>query len=112
GVGGLLSIQDEPLGNYSFPLADGNGNITKLVAPVAGDIETTADYEYGPFGELIRMTGERAKANPFRFSTKYQDDESGLLYYGYRYYDAGTGKWLNREGGFDFVLNLLPRAQL
>lgn len=38
-----------------------------------------------------------AKANPFRFSTKYQDDESDLLYYGYRYYKASTGTWLSRD---------------
>jgi RHS repeat-associated protein len=38
-----------------------------------------------------------AKANPFRFSTKYQDDESDLLYYGYRYYSASTGRWINRD---------------
>jgi RHS repeat-associated protein len=48
----------------------------------------------GPFGEVIRATGPMARANPFRFSTKYQDDESDLLYYGYRYYTAGTGRWL------------------
>jgi RHS repeat-associated protein len=52
-------------------------------------------------------------ANPFRFSTKYQDDETDLLYYGYRYYDAGTGRWLStdpagKKGGanlFVFVRN-------
>jgi RHS repeat-associated protein len=38
-----------------------------------------------------------AKANPIRFSTKYQDDESDLVYYGYRYYKAGTGTWVNRD---------------
>jgi RHS repeat-associated protein len=38
-----------------------------------------------------------AKANPCRFSTKYQDDETDLLYYGYRYYSANTGKWINRD---------------
>ncbi len=38
-----------------------------------------------------------AKANPFRFSTKYQDDETDLLYYGYRYYDASTGRWICRD---------------
>jgi RHS repeat-associated protein len=32
-----------------------------------------------------------AKVNPFRFSTKYQDDETDLLYYGHRYYKASTG---------------------
>lgn len=38
-----------------------------------------------------------AKANPIRFSTKYEDDESDLLYYGYRYYKASSGTWLSRE---------------
>jgi RHS repeat-associated protein len=52
---------------------------------------------YGPFGELIRATGPMAKANPFRFSTKYQDDESDLLYYGYRYLNASTGRFLSRD---------------
>ena len=38
-----------------------------------------------------------AKANPFRFSTKYQDDETDLLYYGYRYYSANAGRWNSRD---------------
>jgi RHS repeat-associated protein len=32
-----------------------------------------------------------------RFSTKYQDTETGLYYYGYRYYNPSTGRWLNRD---------------
>ncbi len=51
----------------------------------------------GPFGEIIRATGPMAKVNPIRFSTEYCDDESDLLYYGYRYYKASTGDWLNRD---------------
>ncbi len=51
----------------------------------------------GPFGEVIRATGQMAKATPFRFSTKYQDDETGLNYYGYRYYDSSAGRWLGRD---------------
>jgi RHS repeat-associated protein len=38
-----------------------------------------------------------AKLNPFRFSTKYDDDESDLVYYGYRYYKPSTGTWPNRD---------------
>jgi RHS repeat-associated protein len=38
-----------------------------------------------------------AKVNPFRFSTKYDDDESDFLYYGYRYYNPSTGRWLSRD---------------
>jgi RHS repeat-associated protein len=51
----------------------------------------------GPFGEVIRATGPMARVNPFRFSTKYQDDETDLLYYGYRFYNASTGRWLSRD---------------
>jgi len=65
--------------------------------------------EYGPFGEVIRQTGPMAKVKPFRFSTKYQDDESDLLYYGYRYYKASSGTWVNKdplgEIGFTVLIN-------
>ena len=33
----------------------------------------------------------------YGFSTKYQDEESGYLYYGFRYYDPETGRWPNRD---------------
>jgi RHS repeat-associated protein len=64
------------------------------------------NHEYGPFGEAIRQTGPMAKVNPFRFSTKYQDDESDLLYYGYRYYKPSTGTWLSRDplGEMGFIV--------
>lgn len=58
---------------------------------------TSATYEYGPFGETIRSTGPIARGNPFRFSTKYSDDESGFSYYDSRYYDPANGRWLNRD---------------
>jgi RHS repeat-associated protein len=72
----------------------------------AADGSVAARYEYGPFGELIQATGPMAKVNPFRFSTKYQDEETGLVYYGYRYYDPSTGRWLNRDplGELGFML--------
>jgi len=49
----------------------------------------------GPFAEVLRTTGPMAKSNPFRFSTKYQDEETDLLCYGYRY--EGGGRWLSRD---------------
>ncbi len=51
----------------------------------------------GPFGEVLRATGQMAKANPFGFSTKYQDDETDLLYYGYSYYNASMGRLLSKD---------------
>jgi len=45
----------------------------------------------------IRATGPVAFVNPFRFSTKYCDDETGHYYYGYRYYSPNQGRWLSRD---------------
>jgi len=52
-------------------------------------------YEYGPFGEPLRVSGAMAGQNPFQFSTKYTD-ESGVDF-GYRRYDLSTGRWLSRD---------------
>src|SRR5690242_6992058 len=41
--------------------------------------------------------GTMAKKMPLRFSTKYTDNESGLIYYGYRYYNPSTGRWVSRD---------------
>jgi RHS repeat-associated protein len=96
GVGGLLmATYNGPQTASCFVAYDGNGNVSGLVDASSGHI--LAQYEYGPFGEVIRATGPMARANPFRFSTKYQDDETDLLYYGYRYYCQSTGRWINRD---------------
>jgi len=112
GVGGLLAIGYHGTATTNaFVAYDGNGNVTALIN--AGDGTLLANYDYGPFGEVIRATGPARGTNPFRFSSKYQDDESDLLYYGHRYYKPSTGTWLNRdpleeEGGinlYTFVQN-------
>jgi RHS repeat-associated protein len=96
GVGGLLEVSyyGSTVTNV-FPAFDGNGNVAALINAADGSI--AANYEYAAFGEVVRTTGPMAKVNPIRFSTKYQDDESDLLYYGYRYYKASTGSWPNRD---------------
>jgi RHS repeat-associated protein len=96
GVGGLLLVTDYEGGTtHHWPAFDGNGNVAALVAQADGSL--SARYEYGPFGEAIRATGAMGKKNPIRFSTKYTDDQTGLLYYGYRYYNPTTGRWINRD---------------
>jgi RHS repeat-associated protein len=100
GVGGLLFIKIETgldatnAGTY-FPACDGNGNVLSLTK--AADGTQAASYEYSPFGELLRTTGPAAKFNVIRFSTKYEDLETGLHYYGYRFYSAQMKRWLNRD---------------
>ncbi len=77
-----------------FGVYDGNGNATSWRS---SNGEIAAAFDYGPFGETLAARGPLAGAVPLRFSTKYTDSESGLLYYGYRYYNPGTGRWMNRD---------------
>ena len=96
GVGGLLSeTYYGTAATNCFVAFDGNGNVAALVN--AADGTTVAQYEYDPFGQIIRATGPMAKPNPIRFSTKYQDDDSGQNYYGYRFYNPNPGRWLSRD---------------
>jgi RHS repeat-associated protein len=96
GVGGLLLFIDHSSpATRHFVAYDGNGNVMALVNAADGTV--SAQYEYSPFGETLSLSGSVASANPFRFSTKYMDSESGFLYYGYRYYNPSTGNWLSRE---------------
>ena len=97
GVGGLLfSTYSLNLAPYSVAAAyDGNGNVIAYVDLASG--AKSATYEYSAFGETLIADGVAADAMPFRFSTKYTDNETGLLYYGYRYYNPATGRWLSRD---------------
>jgi len=73
----------------------------------------SANFEYDAFGREVRANGTTvaatntppgltagtayADALPFHFSSKFTDLESGLNYYGYRYYDPKDGRWLGRD---------------
>jgi len=94
GVGGLLMV-NAGSGGVHFPAYDLNGNVIGLVNAANGNI--SAKYEYGTFGEVFSSVGDMAKVNPFGFSTKYTDNETDLLYYGYRYYSPALGRWLSRD---------------
>ena len=114
GVGGLLALTDHSGGTNAgtyVPHYDGNGNVTGLISGANGTV--IAKFVYGPFGEVVKATGSMAGASPFQYSTKYMDAETGLNYYGYRYYNPSTGRWLSRDpvgeqGGvnlFEFAAN-------
>ncbi len=96
GIGGLTLATFYP-GTVTncFITYDGNGNVLALINGVSG--QTEARYEHDPFGQTIRATGNLALKNPFRFSTKFADDENGLIYYGYRYASPSSGRWISRD---------------
>ena len=108
GVGGLLAglYINPSTGGYSvrIPAMNHMGNVLNVDW---GDVYTggawyngTAHiYDYDAFGKEVRSTTYYGIADsfPFRYSTKYTDGETGLNYYGYRYYDPAKGRWLNRD---------------
>jgi RHS repeat-associated protein len=114
GIGGLLARSHGYSGGafstHSFYHADGNGNVTYLETSAQG---LAASYRYDPYGNTLYSGGTLASANTYRFSSKEQMPNSGLYYYGYRFYDPNLQRWLNRdplgeEGGFNlygFVRN-------
>ena len=92
GVGGLVTVCCPTNGTH-FAAYDGNGNVSALVSATDGTV--SADYAYGPFGELLRATGPMAKANPIRFSSQYADDVTADLKYLYRDYTPSLGRWVS-----------------
>ena len=73
------------LGSTSY-VTDANGEVSQHVG-------------YVPFGEVfIEELSSSAKLNtPFLFNSKELDEETGLYYYGARYYDPKTSLWLSTD---------------
>jgi RHS repeat-associated protein len=95
GVGGLLMIRDHAAGFGYQAAYDGNGNVVGMIKRATGEL--AAAYEYDAFGNTLRASGAYAASNPFRFSTKYTDTETGLVYYGLRYYSPTLGRFINQD---------------
>ena len=108
GIGGLLAIRQIEGGvtNVYLPIADHIGNVMHLVDADSGEV--VANYLYSPYGVLAGAWGEAKDACPFRFQSKYMDAETGLYYFGYRFYEPASVKWLTRdpkgeEGGYNLT---------
>jgi RHS repeat-associated protein len=100
GIDGLLARTDHKLltigdsGANAFYHADGNGNVTALVNV---NQVIVAKYLYDPFGIILSQSGPLADGNLYRFSSKEFHQNSGLIYYLYRFYDPNLQRWLNRD---------------
>jgi RHS repeat-associated protein len=75
--------------------------------------EGSVGYRSADRGGVNDLSGYTyAEANPIRFSSKYHDAETGLGYWGYRYYSARLGRWispdpLGEEGGLNLKVSFL-----
>ena len=88
---------DEPLimlraRTSSFYQADGLGSVTSLNNS-SGSITDT--YAFDSFGKLIAASG--TTVNPFRYTARESDSETGLYYYRARYFDPSAGRFLRED---------------
>ncbi len=79
-------------GKTYVPVHDRQGSVVCLL-----DLEgkVVEHYRYDVFGNQI--SGTETSINPWRFSSKRHDDETGLINFGRRYYDPTLGKWLTQD---------------
>jgi RHS repeat-associated protein len=100
GIRGLLARSDNSQTDvgltsaHAYFHADGNGNVTCLIST---NQIVVAKYLYDSFGNTLSKSGPLAEANTYRFSSKEWHENSGLYYYGYRFYDPNLQRWLNRD---------------
>jgi RHS repeat-associated protein len=88
---------DEPLsalrgGTTSYYQADGLGSVTSL-STGAGALANT--YSYDSFGKLTASTG--TLTNPFQYTGREFDTETGIYYYRMRYYDSNSGRFVSED---------------
>jgi RHS repeat-associated protein len=88
---------DEPLAMLrssvtSFYNADGLGSVTSL-ANATGSLAQT--YAFDSFGKQIASSG--SLTNPFQYTGREWDSETGLYYYRARYYDPNAGRFISED---------------
>jgi RHS repeat-associated protein len=88
---------DEPLaelrgGTAGYYQQDGLGSVTSL-----GNSSTslTNTYSYDSFGNVTTSTG--SFANPFQYTGRDYDQETGLRYYRARHYNSATGRFISED---------------
>ena len=84
------------------------------------DGEMVQHIEYVPFGEVFVEERNNIQNTPYLFNAKEFDEETGLYYYGARYYEPRISLWINVDplaekypalSGFCFVGNNRPDVQ-
>jgi RHS repeat-associated protein len=82
---------------YTF---DGLGSVSELTNASQAVVES---YKYDAFGNLTILDSSFVPrpsslvGNPYTYTAREYDPESGLYFYRARYYDAGTGRFFQKD---------------
>jgi RHS repeat-associated protein len=90
--GKRIARRDLPGGSIKYYFADHLGSAT-VIADTSGN--ALERYDYAPFGELHWTSG--SDTNHYLFTGKERDTETGLDYFGARYYENNFGRWLSPD---------------
>ena len=88
---------DEPLAmlrssTTSYYHADGLGSVTSLSNTAGG---LAQNYSYDSFGKQTSSSG--SLTNPFQYTAREFDGETGLYFYRARYFDPSSGRFSNED---------------
>ncbi|HEX2059530.1 MAG TPA: RHS repeat-associated core domain-containing protein [Thermoanaerobaculia bacterium] len=68
--------------------------------------------QYFPSGEIWVDERSESQRTPHLFSGKELDEETGLSYFGHRYYDARQGQWISADPILDELLDDIDSGDL
>ncbi len=103
-IGAAVALELD--GTTYIPIHDRQGNVALILDSKGNTVE---HYSFDAFGN---ETTSQTPINPWRFSSKRCDPETGLIYFGRRYYDPTLGKWLTQDPlGFKEGPNLYAYLQ-
>lgn len=113
GAGSNQLVQMERGGNVYYYHQDFRGNVLALTDASGNVVES---YQYDPYGNFeVISDGSTVDVsqvgNPYAFTGRRYDEESGLYYFRNRYYSPVLGRFTTRDPlGYESGLNLFEYA--
>jgi len=106
-VGRRRPSREEDVGNIDMGMSDDNDDVedkqyyfssdhlgsSTMISNGSGEL--VQNIQYMPFGETFVDMRKENWATPYRFNGKEQDCESGMHYYGARYYDSRLSRFIS-----------------
>lgn len=98
GIAYGMLVSDGTSEAYYYYLFNAQGDVVGIIDETGTQV---VSYEYGPWGDLLSVTGTLAdtigQQNPLRYHGYYYDTETGFYYLQSRYYDPEVCRFINAD---------------